>query len=151
MRGERRALTLRATALVNEAYLRLVNLQRVDWQNRAQFMAIASQVMRRVLVDLARSKQYKKRRGDAVHVVFDEAVVAAPDAAANILALNDALETLAKIDARKAQVIEMRFFGGLSVDETAEALKISSDTVMRDWRLAKSWLLRELRGETHDP
>ena len=150
MRGERRALTLRATALVNEAYLRLVNLQRVEWQNRAQFMAIASRVMRRVLVDLARSKQYQKRRGEAVHIVFDEGVVGAPEAAANILALNDALQTLGKIDARKAQIIEMRFFGGLSVGETAEALNVSSDTVMRDWRLAKSWLLRELRAESHD-
>ena len=132
MRGERRALTLRATALVNEAYLRLVNLQRVEWQNRAQFMAIASRVMRRVLVDLARSKQYQKRRGEAVHIVFDEGVVGAPRPPRTFWRSTTRCRTLGKIDARKAQVIEMRFFGGLSVGETAEALNVSSDTVMRE-------------------
>ena len=148
MATERPGHTLGATALVNEAYLRLVNLQRIDWRNRAQFMAIAARLMRQILVDFARSRRYQKRGGGAITVSFDEALVPPPVAAANIVALDDALNALARVDARKAQVIEMRFFGGLTVEETAEALSVSGDTVMRDWRLAKSWLLRELRNET---
>lgn len=145
MRGERAGHSLQATALVNEAYLRLVGAQHVDWQSRVHFLAVSARLMRRILVDFARSRQYQKRGGGAQKVTLDEALIVA-EPGHDLVALDDALEALAKVDDRKARVVEMRFFGGLSVEETASALKVSSDTVMRDWRLAKAWLLRELRG-----
>jgi RNA polymerase sigma factor (TIGR02999 family) len=146
MAGERIGHSLQATALVNEAYLRLIDVQHVGWQNRAHFLAMAARLMRRILVDLARSKRYRKRGGGAVKVTFDEALVVADEPGQDLVALDDALDELAKVDERKARVIELRFFGGLSVEETATVLAVSVDTVMRDWKLAKAWLLRELRG-----
>jgi RNA polymerase sigma-70 factor, ECF subfamily len=145
MRGERAGHSFQATALVNEAYLRLIDAQHVDWQNRIHFLAVSARLMRRILVDFARSRQYQKRGGGAKRVTLDEALVVA-EPGHDLVALDDALEALAKVDDRKARVVEMRFFGGLSVEETATALQVSPDTVMRDWRLAKAWLLRELGG-----
>jgi RNA polymerase sigma-70 factor, ECF subfamily len=146
--GERAGQTLQATALVNEAYLRLVGVRRVNWQNRAHFLAMSARLMRRILVDVARSKRYQKRGGGAVKVTLDDALVASVEHGPDLVALDDALGALAKVDERKARVIELRFFGGLSVEETATVLKVSVDTVMRDWKLAKVWLLRELRRAT---
>jgi RNA polymerase sigma factor (TIGR02999 family) len=145
MAGERPGHSLHATALVNEAYLRLVDTRRVDWQNRTHFLAMSARLMRRVLVDIARSKAAEKRGGDAVRVTLDAALDLAHEPGADLVALEDALQALAKIDERKARVIELRFFGGLSVEETACVLSVSRDTVLRDWRLAKAWLLRELQ------
>jgi RNA polymerase sigma-70 factor (ECF subfamily) len=145
MAGERGGHSLQATALVNEAYLRLVDAQHVNWQNRAHFLAMSARLMRRILVDVARSKGYQKRGGRAVRVTLDEALVVTPEPGQDLVALDDALEALATVDARKARVIELRFFGGLSVVETASTLTVSVDTVMRDWKLAKAWLQRELR------
>jgi RNA polymerase sigma factor (TIGR02999 family) len=144
MGGEREGHTLQATALVNEAYLRLVEVNRVQWQNRAHFFAMSARLMRRILVDVARAKQARKRGGGAGQKVsLDEALlVSAPGD--DLVAVDDALEALAAVDARKSQVVELRFFGGLSVEETAAALNVSSDTVTRDWKVAKAWLLREL-------
>ena len=147
MRGERAGHSLQATALVNEAYLRLIGAQQVDWQNRVHFLAVSARLMRRILVDFARSKKYQKRGGGAQPVTLDEALVVA-EPGRDLIALDEALDALGKLDERKARVVEMRFFGGLSVEETAAALGVSGDTVMRDWRLAKAWLLRELRGGT---
>jgi RNA polymerase sigma factor (TIGR02999 family) len=146
--GERAGQTLQATALVNEAYLRLVDVRQMNWQNRAHFLAMSARLMRRILVDVARSKRYQKRGGGAVKVTLDDALVAAVERGPDLVALDDALSALAGVDERKARVIELRFFGGLSVEETATVLKVSVDTVMRDWKLAKVWLLRELRGAT---
>jgi RNA polymerase sigma factor (TIGR02999 family) len=145
MAGERAGHSLQATALVNEAYLRLVDVQHVNWQNRAHFLAMSARVMRRVLVDVARSKGYQKRGGGAVKVTFAEELYGPADTGPDLVALHDALEALATMDDRKAQVVELRFFGGLSVEETATVLGVSVDTVMRDWKLAKAWLRRELR------
>ena len=145
MAGERADHSLQATALVNEAYLRLIDVQHVDWQNRAHFLAMSARLMRRILVDIARSKGYQKRGGGAVQVTFDEALMVPHEPGQDLVALDDALDALANLDARKARVIELRFFGGLSVEETAAVLKISADTVMRDWKFARVWLLRELR------
>lgn len=145
MRGERAGHSLQATALVNEAYLRLIGAQQVDWQNRVHFLAVSARLMRRILVDFARSKKYQKRGGGAQPVTLDEALVVA-EPGRDLIALDEALDALGKLDERKARVVEMRFFGGLSVEETAAALGVSGDTVMRDWRLAKAFLLRELRG-----
>ncbi|HYE73886.1 MAG TPA: sigma-70 family RNA polymerase sigma factor [Blastocatellia bacterium] len=141
--------TLQATALVNEAYLRLVNQQNLDWQNRAHFFAVAARVMRHLLVDHARSYQYAKRGGGAVQVTLNEAldVSAQSNEIADVLALDEALEKLAKVDPRKCQLIELRFFGGLSIEETATVLNISEITVKREWAKAKAWLFRELRGQ----
>lgn len=147
MRGERAGHSLQATALVNEAYLRLIDVQHVDWQNRAHFLAVSARLMRRILVDFARARHYQKRGGGAQKITLDEALVVA-EPGRDLVALDDALNALAKIDERKSRVVEMRFFGGLSVDETAAVLNVSPDTVMRDWRLAKAWLLRELRGKS---
>ena len=147
MAHERPGHTLQATALVNEAYVRLIDIKQVNWQDRAHFFAMSSRLMRRVLVDFARSKGYQKRGGGAQKVSLDEALIVSSEPGADLVALDDALDALAAFDARKAQVVEMRFFGGLSVEETAEALKVSVDTVMRDWKLAKAWLLRELAGQ----
>jgi len=138
--------TLQTTALVNEAYLRLVNWREVRWQNRAHFFAVSAQMMRRILVDFARDRQYLKRGGGARRVSLNEAAGFKVERGADLVALDEALTTLAEVDRRKAQVVEMRFFGGLSVEEVAEVLKVSKETVMRDWRLAKVWLLRELNN-----
>lgn len=146
MAGERAGHSLQATALVNEAYLRLVDVQHVDWQNRAHFLAMSARLMRRILVDVARSKRYQKRGGGAVRVTFDEALAVTNEPGQDLVALDEALQALATVDARKARVIELRFFGGLSVEETATVLAVSADTVMRDWKLGKAWLLRELSG-----
>ena len=147
MARERPGHTLQATALVNEAYLRLIEVNQVRWQNRAHFFAMASRVMRRILVDAARARGYQKRGGGAETVSLDEALLVSGEPRQDLIALDDALNALAAFDLRKSQVVEMRFFGGLSVEETAEALHVSADTVMRDWRLAKVWLVRELTGE----
>jgi RNA polymerase sigma-70 factor, ECF subfamily len=148
MAGERPGHSLQATALVNEAYLRLIDARHVDWQNRAHFLAVAARLMRRVLVDIARAKGYRKRGGGAVTVTLDDAMAVTPEPGHDLVALDDALEALTRVDARKARVIELRFFGGLSVEETASMLKVSVDTVMRDAKLAKAWLLREMKGQT---
>jgi RNA polymerase sigma factor (TIGR02999 family) len=145
MAHERAGHTLQATALVNEAYMRLIDIKQVNWQDRAHFFAMSSRLMRRILVDFARSKGYQKRGAGAQKVSLDDALIVTQEPGRNLVALDDALTALAAFDARKAQVVEMRFFGGLSVEETAEALKVSVDTVMRDWKLAKAWLLRELK------
>ena len=147
MRRERRGHTLQTTALVNEAFLRLTDARRVRWQDRAHFLGISARLMRRVLVDHARSRGYRKRGGGAERVTLDEGLVTSPEPAVDVVALDRALEALAAVDVRKSRVIELRFFGGLSVEETAEVLHVSPDTVKRDWRLAKLWLLRELEGE----
>jgi RNA polymerase sigma factor (TIGR02999 family) len=143
MRGERGGHTLQTTALVNEAYVRLVDVTRVRWQDRAHFFAMSARLMRRILVDHARSRAYLKRGAGARHISLDEALVGA-DRGADLVAVDDALAALAVVDERKSQVVELRFFGGLTVDETAEALHISAETVARDWRFAKTWLMREL-------
>jgi len=145
MVGERARHSLQPTALVNEAYLRLVDTRRVQWQNREHFLAMAARQMRRVLVDIARAKGYQKRGGAAVHVTFDEALPVMQEPGRDLVALDDALDALAQVDERKARVVEMRFFGGLSVEQSARALQVSVDTVMRDWKMAKAWLLRELK------
>lgn len=144
LRRERADHTLQPTALVNEVYLRLVDQQRVDWHNRAQFFGLAAQLMRHVLVDHARARASVKRGGLVRKMSLDEARLAPAEVAAELLALDEALVRLAAIDERKSRIVEMRFFGGLSVEETAEVLGISDKTVMRDWRIAKLWLHREL-------
>ena len=136
--------TLQTSALVNEAYIRLIDWKNVHWQNRAHFFAVSAQLMRRILVDFARQRKNLKRGGDALQVSLTEAKALAVDRDSDLLALNEALMALAKLDHRMSQVVEMRFFGGLSIEEVAEVLKVSKETVMRDWRLAKVWLLREL-------
>ena len=145
MRGEQAGHTLQTTALVNEAYIRLVDSSRVRWQNRAHFFAVAAQLMRRILVDFARRRRYQKRGGDWRQVTLAEGFDVATNVNPDLVAVDEALEELAKLDARKAQVVELRFFGGLTLEETAEALKVSTDTVGRDWRAAKAWLTRELK------
>src|ERR1039457_2594789 len=148
MKGERSGHSLQTTALVNEAYMRLVDYERMQWQNRAHFFAVSAQLMRRILVDHAR-RHNLKRGGGVQHVSLSEAnVVGGEDM--DLVALDDAMNSLARLDPRKVQVVEMRFFGGLSVEETAEVLKISTVTVKRDWRAAKTWLFRELTGGTTD-
>jgi RNA polymerase sigma factor (TIGR02999 family) len=147
MVGERLGHTLQATALIHETYLRLVNVKQIKWQNRAHFFAICAQLMRRILVDFARSRGYQKRGGGAQRVDLDEILVVSSEPEATLVALDEALRRLADIDRRKSQVVELRFFGGLDVKETAEVMKVSPDTVMRDWKMAKVWLLRELDGE----
>jgi len=139
--------TLQTTALVNEAYLRLAGAGDVDWQDRAHFFAISAQMMRRILVDAARARRSEKRGGPAAQLNFDQVPDVAPSRGRDLIALDDALNELAKLDPRKVRVIEMRFFGGLSVDQTAEILKISPQSVMRDWKLAKAWLTREISGK----
>ncbi len=148
MAGEKSGHTLQATALVNEVYLRLVDCERVNWQDRAHFFAVSAQLMRRILIDFARSRGYQKRGSGAPHISLDEApsVCAEPDS--DLVALDDALQALAEVDPRKSKVVEMRFFGGLSIEETAEVLRVSPETVVRDWRLAKVWLLRELSRQS---
>lgn len=150
MAGERAGHSLQATALVNEAYLRLIGTRHVNWQNRAHFLAMAARLMRRILVDFARSKHYQKRGGGAVRVTLVDDIALSAEPGRDLVALDEALRTLAKIDDRKSRVIEMRFFGGLTVEETAESLHVSPETVMRDWKLAKAWLLRQLRQDGAD-
>ena len=145
MAGERPAHTLQPTALVNEAYLRLVDLKHMQWQNRAHFLAMAARLMRRILVDFARSRGYQKRGGGAKRVTFTEALQVAEGEPTDVVALDAALEALARTDERKSRVVELRFFGGLSIEETAEVLNVSRETVKRDWTFAKLWLLRHLR------
>src|SRR5262245_48129577 len=145
MARERIGPSLQATALVNEAYIRLLGVQHVSWQNRAHFLAMAARLMRRILVDAARSKRNQKRGGKAIRVTFDEDMALASEEGHDLVAINDALDALARVDDRKSRVIGLRFFGGLTVEETAVALRVSADTVMRDWRLAKTMLLKELR------
>src|ERR1700694_1981348 len=149
MQGERPGHSLQATALVNEAYTRLVDYKRMQWQNRAHFYAVSAQLMRRILVEHARRKNLKRGRG-VQHVSLDDAVLVGVDPGADLVALDDALNALARVDPRKVQVVEMRFFAGLSVEETAMVLKVSPVTVRRDWSSAKIWLYRELTGETDD-
>ena len=146
MNRENPGHTLQTTALVNELYLKLVNVQDMTWQDRAHFFAISARMMRQILTDFARSRRFQKRGGAAQHVTLDEAQIVSPEQGTDVLALDDALAQLAALDARKSQVVELRFFGGLSVDETAEVLKVSRETVLRDWKFAKVWLLRELSG-----
>ncbi len=144
MTGEHSGHTLQATALVNEVYLKLVGVQHVRWQDRAHFFAVSARLMRRILVDHARSRR-SLRHGGAAHMIpLDDVAVVADDPGEDLVALDDALTALAAVDARKSQVVELRFFGGLTVEESAEALHVSPETIMRDWKLAKSWLLREL-------
>ena len=147
MKRERPGHSLQTTALVNEAYLRLVDYKRMQWQNRAHFFAVSAQLMRRILVENAR-RHNLKRGGGVRHVSLDEAVVVGADRASDLVALDDAMNALARLDPRKVEVVEMRFFGGLSVEETAEVLKVSPVTVMRDWSTAKAWLYRAMTGGT---
>jgi RNA polymerase sigma-70 factor, ECF subfamily len=145
MGHERPGHSLQATALVNEAYMRLIDAKAVAWQDRAHFLAVCARVMRRILVDHARARRTQKRGGPAAKVTFDEGLAVTSEPRQDFVALDDALEELAKLDERKSRVIELRFFGGLSVEETASVLEVSPDTVMRDWRLAKAWLQRAMR------
>jgi RNA polymerase sigma factor (TIGR02999 family) len=146
MAGERPGHILQPTALVNEVYLRLVNRHDVEWQDRAHFFAVAARIMRRILVDAARNRDRAKRGGDALQVSLAEVPDVAVPATQNLVALDDALKTLESLDPRQSQVVELRFFGGLSLEEAAEALRVSVGTVRRDWSLAQAWLYRELSG-----
>jgi RNA polymerase sigma factor (TIGR02999 family) len=146
MRRERQGHTLQATALVNEVFLRLAQGSNPRWRDRAHFVGIAARLMRQVLVDHARSRDYRKRGGGALRVPLENAPLITPEPELDVLAVDRALEAFAKVDARKSQVVELRFFGGLSVEETAVVLGISVETVKRDWRVAKLWLSRELQG-----
>jgi RNA polymerase sigma factor (TIGR02999 family) len=150
LRRESPGHTLQPTALVNEAYLRLIDQRQVQWQNRAHFFGIAAQLMRRILVDHARRHAYAKRGGGALQVSFDEGMAVTEAKAVELLAVNEALEKLTKLDARKGRIVELRFFGGLTLDETAEMLGISSPTVQREWRAAKAWLHRILSEGNND-
>lgn len=147
MSRENSGHTLQTTALVNEAYLKLADVNNLNWQDRAHFFAVSANVMRRILVDHARASRAERRGGDAQQVGLEDIIEIPQAPSKDVLALNDALDRLAKVDGRKSSVVELRYFGGLSVEETAEVLKVSADTVMRDWRLAKAWLLRELSGD----
>ena len=150
MRRERAGHTLQTTALIHEAYLRLIDASQARLENRRHFFAVASRLMRQVLIDLARERGSLKRGGAADHVSLDQALMISEQRDDGLLELHEALQALAEFDERKSQVVEMRFFGGLSVEETAEALDVSVETVHRDWRLARSWLLRRLRGGNPD-
>ena len=151
MAGERAGHSLQATVLVNEAYLRLVDANDVAWHDRAHFLAVAARAMRRILVDHARVHRAQKRGGGAMRVTFDEALVVSNEPREDFASLDDALQALTAFDERKGRVVELRFFGGLSVEETASVLKVSPETVRRDWQLAKAWLQREMRGDgSHD-
>ena len=146
MRRERPDHTLQATGLVNETYLRLIDIKQIKWQNRAHFFAMSARLMRRILVDMARAHGNQKRGGALPHVTLDEGLVLSSETSPSLVALDDALRALAAIYPRQSDVVELRFFGGLDINETAEALHVSPDTVKRDWRFAKLWLLRELSG-----
>ena len=149
MGRERIGHTLQTSGLVNEAYLRLIDQRQVQWQNRNHFFGIAAQMMRRILVDYARSRGYAKRGGNACQVSLEEAMIVSEDRAAEVVALDDALKGLAEVDVRKSRIVELRFFGGLSIEETAEVLAVSEGTVMRDWTLAKAWLRREITADNN--
>jgi len=149
MSRERKEHTLQATALVNEVFVRFAHTPTLRWQDRAHFIGIAARLMRRVLVDHARSRGSRKRGGDAEQVPLDDAQLATPELSVDVIAVDRALEAFAKVDPRKSQIVELRFFGGLSVEETADVLGISAETVKRDWRVARLWLSRELQGQTH--
>ena len=150
MRHERDGHTLQTTALINELYLRMPDLQDIDWQDRGHFFAICARQMRRILIDMARSRRSHKRGSGSVMVSLEDAPNVSANSRQDVLAVDDALKALAKVDERKSQVVELRFFGGLSVEETARLLKVSPDTVARDWRLAKAWLLREMSGRADE-
>ena len=150
MAGEASGHILQTTALVHEVYLRLVDFREISWQNRAYFFGVCARLMRQILVDFARSRRRLKRGGESPQVSLDEALVVSREAPTNLLALDEALNALAALEPRKSQVVELRFFGGLSVEETAEVLRVSEETVLRDWRLAKSWLLREMSEGKRD-
>jgi RNA polymerase sigma factor (TIGR02999 family) len=151
LRGEHAGHTLQTTALVNEAYLRLIDARRMGWQNRAHFFAVSAQLMRHILVDFARARGNLKRGGGARAVSLDEALTISPERSAELVALDEALSALAKLDERQSKVVELRFFGGLTEAEIAEVLKVSPRTVSSDWSLARSWLMRELsRGKRDD-
>lgn len=151
MSGQSAGHTLQTTALVNEAYLRLVDLSQVSWQNRAHFFAVSARLMRRILIDFARSRNYLKRGGGTQQVPLDEAMLISEEPDFDLVLLDEALTALAEIDARKSQVVELRFFGGMTEEETAEFLRVSRETVRRDLRLAKAWLLREIaEGKTKE-
>ena len=147
MRGQPPDHSLQATALVNEAYVRLVDVQKMNWQNRAHFLAMAARLMRRILVDSARARGSHKRGGDAVRVSFSEDLAVTDNKGLDMLGLDDALRALADLDERQSRVVELRFFGGLSVAETAAVLGISGETVMRDWKVARAWLMREMKSQ----
>jgi RNA polymerase sigma-70 factor, ECF subfamily len=149
MRTEHAGHTLQTTALVNEAFIRLVNTREVDWRDRAHFFAVSSKLMRRILVDFARKRHFQKGSGNLQRVSLDKAIAISPEPQMDLDKIDDALTALSAFDARKAKVVEMRFFGGLSMEETAEVLGVSVETVKRDWRLAKVWLLKELRDHTN--
>lgn len=151
MRAERRGGTLQTTALVHEAYLRLVDTRRIRWESRAHFLGVAAQAMRRILVDAARARGARKRGGAVPHVSLDELPLTAPERDASLVALDEALAALAQVDERKSRVVELRYFGGLTVAETAAVLHVSPETVHRDWHVAKAWLLRELSGKGSPP
>jgi RNA polymerase sigma factor (TIGR02999 family) len=144
MAAERSGQLLQTTALVHEVYLRLVDVENVDWQSRAHFYGLCARLMRRILIDFARSRNYQKRGGRIPHIELEEAATVSAVVGSEVLAVDEALKALASLDARKSEVVELRFFGGLTVEETAAALRVSPETVMRDWKLAKAWLLREL-------
>ena len=148
MRRENAGHTLQTTALVNEVYLKLIDQRNVHWKNRAHFFALSAQLMRRILVDHARNRQYAKRGGGAQKITFDEALVISSERGGDLVALDEALSKLTSIDPRKGKVVELRFFGGLSVEETAEALQISAVTVMREWSMAKAWLYNSLSNDS---
>ena len=147
MRRESPGHTLQTSALVNEAFIRLVDQRNVHWQNRAHFYGIAAQMMRRILVDYARGRNYAKRGGGVHAITLDDGLVVSAERSAEVVAVHEALEELAKFDVRKGQIVELRFFGGLSIEETAEVLGVSPGTVMRDWTLSKAWLRRQMSSE----
>ena len=147
MKRESPGHTLQTSALVNEAFVRLVDQKNVRWQNRAHFFGIAAQMMRRILVDYARSRNYAKRGGGAAQISLDEALIVSDERSAEVVNVHEALERLTEFDARKSQIVELRFFGGLSIEETAKVLGVSPGTVMRDWTLAKAWLRREISSD----
>jgi RNA polymerase sigma factor (TIGR02999 family) len=148
MAAEQSGQLLQTTALVHEVYLRLVDVENVDWQSRAHFYGLCARLMRRILIDFARSRNYQKRGGRIPHIELEEAATVSAVVGSEVLAVDEALKALASLDARKSEVVELRFFGGLTVEETAAALRVSPETVMRDWKLAKAWLLRELNRGT---
>lgn len=150
MKGERAGHTLQATALVHEVYVRLVDVQNVSWEGRAHFFAICAQIMRRILLDAARKRSTSKRGGGLSPINLDEALYVSEKKDQQLIAINDALDRLTQIDQRKAKVVELRYFGGLSVEEAAAVLNVSAETITRDWRMARSWLLLELQGSSGD-
>ena len=151
MRGERHDLSLQPTALLNEAYLRLVDVRRMNWQNRTHFLAMSARIMRRVLVEAARARRYRRRGSDPCRVTLAEGLLQTGPPDVDVIALSDALDEFAGIDERKSRVVELRYFGGMTVEETAAALAISPETVARDWRIARAWLRRRIEGGHTEP